>query len=95
MYSEVCTCIQEEKRVITRFNSFSRYNRYMTPKVRRRKPPPDVSADWALPGVVPARDFSGLRQNQSNRAPRGTHAIWTVLKAGETGYRTGEVPKSL
>ena len=32
MYSEVCTCIQEEKRVITRFERFSRYNRYMTAK---------------------------------------------------------------
>ena len=32
MYSEVFTCIEIRKRVIMRFDSFSRCNRYMTPK---------------------------------------------------------------
>ena len=46
-------------------------------------PPPDAVAPDA-----PVRKRPSLQ-------PLANHAIWTVSKAGETVYQTGEIPKTL
>ena len=52
---------------------------------------PDLrGGDGAAPEPhLQARDAAGLPTS------RATHSIWTVFKAGETVYQTGELPKSL
>ncbi len=90
MYSEVCTCIQEEKRVITRFNSFSRYNRYMTPK------PEDQLSARSRGGTPPDTAYRAATSAERPRAPaRGGELSAISMVSDRPAHNLGGCTRSI